>query len=82
MRNNRLHIEYSGEGRENRNTYIQQMANGMFKVMPAEAMYKGRIDSMRCTKLNRAQEIVRSIAPHCITRAIFSDSNGTQIQII
>lgn len=76
MRNNRLHIEYSGNGREGRNSYIE---NG--KQMKAEAMYKGRIDSMRVTKLERAKEIVKGIQAHCIERATFKDATGTEFKI-
>lgn len=80
MKNNKLHIEYSGDSLHNgANTYLDKLIN---KIMKADSMYKGRIESMRCTRLERAQEIVKGIQTYCIRRATFTDSRGQQFQII
>lgn len=80
MKNNKLHIEYNGSSAANgSNTYLDRLTN---KIMKAESMYNGRIESMRCTRLGRAQEIVRGIQAYCIKRATFTDAAGQQYQII
>lgn len=80
MKNNRLHIEYSGGSLTNgANTFWDRMTG---KIVKAESMYKGRIESMHCKRLYRAQEIVKGIQAHCIYRATFTDHAGQQYQII
>lgn len=88
MRNNRLHIEYSGESLKNGQNAVfvdTFKPNGKFKrkiFHRAGSMYKGRIESLRCTKLKRAQEIVGRIERYCIERATFKDHTGMEFQII
>lgn len=77
MKNNRLHIEYSGDsGKNGGNSFIHDG-----KIMKAGKMYKGRIDSLRCTNLERATQIVRTIQSYCIKRAIFKDYTGQEFKI-
>lgn len=93
QKNNRLHIEYNGRGRDGQNchwkeTFYLRVRNGLdstFKRklwVTAGSTYNGRIDSMRCTKLQRAMEIVNQIESYCIKRATFKDYRGVEIDIL
>lgn len=85
MRNNRLIIEYNGESKQNgRNFFLNRYGKNGKRIvrMRPGSMYKDRIDSMRCTRLNRAEEIVRSIQKYCIYRAIFKDAAGNEFKLI
>jgi len=84
MKNNRLHIEYNGHsGKSGQNTTIQRLGKHgrTIKIMPGDSMYNGRIESIRCTKLERAMEIVKGIQSYCIERATFKDAWGNESQI-
>ncbi len=83
MKNNRLHIQYNGRSAFNgRGGFRQPLSNGMFRRICAGAMYKHRTDSMRCTKLSRAEQIVGRIEKYCIERAVFKDAGGNEFKII
>lgn len=76
MRNNRLLIQYNGESKfAGRNVFFHgRWSHG--------AMYKHRTDSMRCTKLKRAEQIVGQIEKYCIERAVFKDAGGNEFKLI
>lgn len=85
QRNNRLHIEYNGKSHYNgQNSFIQFFGKKLNipRLMPAGTMYNGRIDSMRCTRLYRAIEIVAQIESYCIKRATFKDYRGVEVDIM
>lgn len=67
MKNNKLHIVYSGEPAPMQS--------------PTGVKNKGYIESMRCTKLERAQEIVRGIYPESVESATFKDKTGKETKI-
>lgn len=80
MRNNRLHIEYNGEAPRSSSNMFR---SGFYKtsktprIIRAGAMYKGRIDSLKCNRLERAQEILKGLHAY-IERAVFTDKDGNQ----
>lgn len=41
----------------------------------------GQIESMRCTRLERAREIALGIQSYCVEKIIFADHSGTQFII-
>ncbi len=83
VKNNRLHIVYNGTGKAGVNFSCtrEEITNRIMKFTKQNKRYNGAIESMRCTKLKRAQEIVRGIQSHIISKAIFQDKSGKQIRI-
>lgn len=41
----------------------------------------GKIESLRCTKIQRAREIAKGIQSYCVNQIIFADANGQQFTI-
>lgn len=83
MRNNRLHIEYNGTAHQSGSNFSLKR-NEMGKVIGIDkpgSMYKGKIDSLRCTKIEKAQHTIRYLR-HSIERAVFTDKDGNQYQLI
>lgn len=81
MKNNRLHIVYNGTSRfAGSNGWVERIGK-RFRFHKADKMYNGCVESMRCTKLHRAQEIIGGIERYCIDKAFFQDKDGNQIQI-
>lgn len=84
MRNNRLHIEYNGSSKASGTNYtIQRIGKRgkLYRAILPGSMYKGKIDSLKCNRLERAEEIIRSFRSS-IERAVFTDKEGNQHQLI
>lgn len=83
MRNNRLHIEYNGEARASGiNFFVDKDENkNIIRMHRPGSMYKGKIESLRCTRLERADQIIR-LFRSSIKRAVFTDKEGNQYQLV
>lgn len=83
MRNNRIHIMYNGSGvlGSNFSCNRDKITNIILSFEKQDKRYNGAIESMRCTKLERAQEIIGSISRDIIKKAIFQDKTGEQFKI-
>lgn len=85
MKNNKLHIQYNGLSPKNgANMHHQRCGKNlkMIRIVKADKMYNGRIESMRCTKEERAKEIIKGISRDYIKSAIFKDKFGNEIILI
>lgn len=83
MRNNRIHIMYNGSGvlGSNFSCNRDKITNMILSFEKQDKRYNGAIESMRCTKLERAQEIIGSISRDIIKKAMFQDKTGEQFKI-
>lgn len=83
MKHNRLHIEYNGQSPSSGSNYCVDKDENktIIKVHTPGSMYKGKIDSLRCNKLERAKEILRPFRSY-VQRAVFTDRYGNQYQLI
>lgn len=68
MKNNKLHIQYNGTGVKGQS--------------PTGIKQDDYIESFRCTKLERATEIVKRVNKEVIKKAIFKDAKGLVHNII
>lgn len=84
MRNNRLHIEYNGTApKSSTNMTIQgyKKTSKIPNIIRPGAMYKGKIDSLKCNRLERAEDIIGYVRDY-VERAVFTDKEGNQHQLI